>query len=407
MAIQSILRDWADGVSIVRIVTTDTLAVVGTAGYITAQGPNILILNAGPFQWTLSDMVLVWSSALTGGGWGFYTISADFTSLNAFAFSTTLVGGPAVVGDFSTFASAGGNLEDLGYKPSNPAYTSVTMSNTPTVINQIPIFNDVNGSITDSGMSIANGLLEQTAVSGLTAHSGGGQAGALALTNGVNNITVVAAAGDSVRLPASAPGMEITVTNSGANSMQVYGAGTDTINGIATATGVAQLPGVTTVYTSAVAGNWLANVVSNPSPTQFASVPITAAQFNAMSVTPIQLVAAPGVNKMISIDKIDLIMTYGTTAFAVGGVVAAQYGNTALGAGSNATNTEQASDFFATASTVYQFNGVSGNTVGAIPVANASNAGVFLSNTVAPFTTGNSTFIAKIYYRVINLVGAL
>ena len=37
-----------------------------------------------------------------------------------------------------------------------------------------------------------------------------------------------------------APGLRVLVRNSAANSMQVFGAGTDTINAVATATGVAQ-----------------------------------------------------------------------------------------------------------------------------------------------------------------------
>lgn len=246
-----------------------------------------------------------------------------------------------------------------------------------------------------------------SAATGLTAHAGGTQAAALALTSAINEISTVATAGDSVRLPASAAGMEIEITNSGVASMQVYGAGTDTINGVATATGVAQLPGQSVVYTCAVAGNWLANVNGNPNGVLFASVPITAAQFNGMYAAPMLLVAAPGANKLISIEKIDLIMTYGSAAFASGGVVGFQYGNTVHGAGPLATNTEAAADFFATASNAFQFIAVSGNTVGALPLSTCANAGLYLSNLTGAFTTGDSTFVAKIYYRLVSTTGAL
>ena len=93
----------------------------------------------------------------------------------------------------------------------------------------------------------------------LTAHSGGGQASALALTSEMNRITTVAAAGDSVRLPASAAGLTIILENAGANPMQVYGAGTDTINAVATATGVSQMQGSVVIYTCYTAGAWFAN----------------------------------------------------------------------------------------------------------------------------------------------------
>ena len=243
---------------------------------------------------------------------------------------------------------------------------------------------------------------------GLTAHAGGTQAAALPLVSAINNVTTVATAGDSVLLPASAAGMEITVTNNGVASMQVYGAGTDTINGVATATGVAQLPGQTVVYTAAVAGNWLANVSTNPNPVLFASVPVTAAQFNGAYAAPFALVAAPGANKLISVEKMELIMTYGSAAFASGGAVFAQYDSTASGAGVAATNTEAAADFFATASTTYQFIGVSGNTVGALPFSTTVNKGLYLSNATGAFTTGTgSAFVVKVYYRIVNTVGAL
>lgn len=403
MAITNIDRDYGVLPCIVRILSTNTLSEVSAADYILNQQANIEALNNGVFSWDPTDFILVSAS----NGWGFFSISSDFNSLTPFAFSSDVIGTPVVVGNFAIFQSTSGNLEDIGYMPSNAAYTHVVMANTPTIATQIPVFNDVTGSITDSGMIIANGLLQQTASTSLTAHSGGGQTSALALTKGVNNVTTVAAAGDSVRLPASAAGQEITITNSGANSMQVYGAGTDTINGVATGTGVAQLPGQTVVYTAAVAGNWLANIATNPNPLLFASVPMTAAQFNGMYAAPFLLVAAPGANKMIAVESMELVMTFGTADYAAGGIVAAQYGSTVHGAGPLATNSEAAADFFAAASTVFQFIGTSGNTVGALPFSTCANVGLYLSNASGAFTTGDSTWVVKVYYRIINLVGAL
>lgn len=59
-----------------------------------------------------------------------------------------------------------------------------------------------------------------------------------------------------MKLPASAPGLEVTVINHGANPMQVYGAGTDTINDVATATGVSQMPNSSVLYFCTTAGAW-------------------------------------------------------------------------------------------------------------------------------------------------------
>lgn len=104
--------------------------------------------------------------------------------------------------------------------------------------------------------TIMGGILGVSPTTGLTAHAGGTQAAALALTTGINNVTVCATSGDSVRLPVSVAGMQVTVINAGAASAQVYGAGTDTINGVATATGVALTNGKTAMYSCPVAGQW-------------------------------------------------------------------------------------------------------------------------------------------------------
>ena len=90
----------------------------------------------------------------------------------------------------------------------------------------------------------------------VTAHAGGGQALATQLTGQTCRVTTVASIGDSVRLPPSQAGLEMLVINHGGNSMQVYGAGTDTIDDVATATGVNQMNGSMTIYSCATAGQW-------------------------------------------------------------------------------------------------------------------------------------------------------
>ena len=103
-----------------------------------------------------------------------------------------------------------------------------------------------------------SGLQTLSYTPAITAHSGGTQAAAVNLTSMINRVSVVAAQGDSVALPASAIGLEITVINRGANPCQVYGNNTaaDTINGIATGTGISQGINTAAVYICNVAGNW-------------------------------------------------------------------------------------------------------------------------------------------------------
>jgi hypothetical protein len=99
------------------------------------------------------------------------------------------------------------------------------------------------GSATVSTLLTVSGLLSLGAPqTPLTAHAGGTQAAALALSAlvTVHEVTVCATNGDSVKLPAPGTVGEVhIVINNGAASLQVFGSGTDTINAVATGTGVA------------------------------------------------------------------------------------------------------------------------------------------------------------------------
>jgi hypothetical protein len=60
---------------------------------------------------------------------------------------------------------------------------------------------------------------------------------ALQLAKQVNNVTTTAA-GTGVILPVGIVGMRITIFNAGANALQVYASASETIDGVAGATGV-------------------------------------------------------------------------------------------------------------------------------------------------------------------------
>lgn len=92
---------------------------------------------------------------------------------------------------------------------------------------------------------------------GITAKSGGGQGSATALTAGINRITGVAAANDSVLLPKSSPGECRHVTNAHAtNSMNVFPMSGDQINALGANAAFALAAGKTAVFTCAKAGQW-------------------------------------------------------------------------------------------------------------------------------------------------------
>lgn len=123
----------------------------------------------------------------------------------------------------------------------------------------------LKGFLLPSGNDLnQNFSLSYGGTTGITAHAGGGQANAVPLTAFINVISTVATGNDSVQLPSSqymSPGQEIVVVNDAAvNSLQVFGNGLDTINDVATATGVAQAAGKTASYYlasySAGVGKW-------------------------------------------------------------------------------------------------------------------------------------------------------
>lgn len=94
----------------------------------------------------------------------------------------------------------------------------------------------------------------------ITAHAGGTQAAAFALsaTKSVHNVTIVGSANDSVVLPASTGGGAIHwIKNSAAaNSLQLFGLAADTIDGVTAATGVAVAAGKSRLVHDTAAGTW-------------------------------------------------------------------------------------------------------------------------------------------------------
>jgi hypothetical protein len=276
VAITAISRDWGRDPAIVRIVTTDNLATITTAGYLTAQEANIEALNFGEFDWADTDDVLISYS----GGEGFFTRDATNETFVAQA------------------ASPG---------------------------------------------SLSNTLLN----------------GRIFVGNASNIATGVAMTGD------------VTTTNAG--------------------------------VTSIGANKVLSSMVS-PLLEKYIAVPVTAAEWNGMFAAPKLLLAAQGANTLIVVKRAILSMTFVSAAYAAGGVVTLQYDATVNGAGVAASNTEAAADFFAAASTAFQFEGVSGNTVAISPFTTSVNKGLYISNKSGAFTTGDGTWVMHVWYAVIPTV---
>lgn len=102
-------------------------------------------------------------------------------------------------------------------------------------------------------------FIETSIADTITAHAGGGQATAVPLVKRWNRISVCATAADSVALPPAIPGAEVFVVNDGAAAAQVFGfnGGTDTIDGVAGATGVALTNAKRDIFRCLTAGAWI------------------------------------------------------------------------------------------------------------------------------------------------------
>ena len=115
-------------------------------------------------------------------------------------------------------------------------------------------------TLSKGGLSVGylavQGAINLSDQDAITALAGGGQTGATPMTKTLNRIATVATIADSVMLPPSAAGLLLFVVNGATNSMQVFGAGTDTINDVTYGTGVAHAGGKSAIYFCPVAGKW-------------------------------------------------------------------------------------------------------------------------------------------------------
>lgn len=111
------------------------------------------------------------------------------------------------------------------------------MASVKYVGNFFPIrwFSQINGGTLNNLIQKLLGSVED----GITATAGGTKALAYPLFAAINRISVCANAGDSVLLPPNPfVGQLVQIINDGAQNADIYGANSDTIDGVATATGV-------------------------------------------------------------------------------------------------------------------------------------------------------------------------
>ncbi len=190
-------------------------------------------------------------------------LNALINQLNAMFANVAAVGDQAVAGNLAVTgttaltgnATAAGTLTVTGLTTTNGGIAGGSSADIAINTNKFTVAAStgntlVAGTLAVTGASTLTGLLTtaghtaRSAATTLTA-VGTTRTDALQLTKDINNITT-ALSGTGVIL--SATGNEQMVFNNGANPIQVYGAGSDTIDGFAGTTGVTLTNGLRAVF---------------------------------------------------------------------------------------------------------------------------------------------------------------
>lgn len=208
-------------------ITAGTTRTQAGATAITEDITIIATSTAPAAGTTLGDGVVL--PSLTGGNAKMFLVNNTANPVQVYANGSDTING--VAGTTGVVLPAGGT--EVFVQASPGAWTAAT------------------------GVGASGNYQTLSSVDSLTAHAGGGQASATALTAMQNRVTTVATAADSVKLPASAAGMQIVVVNAAAaNSMNVFPATGDAINALAVNTAFAVAAGKTAQFNCITAGQW-------------------------------------------------------------------------------------------------------------------------------------------------------
>jgi hypothetical protein len=392
MSITAIGRYFVGDPNIVAIVSTDDLTTITTTGYLTgtAIAADIELLQNGTFEWTATDLVLIYYSPAQIG---FFTHDADNNTFDALApsggLSDTLQSAHIFVGNSSNIATDRAMTGDISI-----SNTGVTAIATGVIVNA-----DVNASAAIDFSKLAAlpsaDILLGSAGNVATATA---MSGDVTITNtGVTSIAAGAITNAKVNAAAAIDFSKLATLSSG-NIL------VGSVANVATSTAVTGDVTISNAGVTAIGANKVLSSMLSPLVEKYVAVPMTAANFKALYDTPLLMVAAGGANTLIVLKRAVIAMTFVSADYAAGGVVGFQYDSTAHGAGVAASTTEAAADFFAAASTSFAFNGVSGNTVAIAPFTTTVNKGLYLSNLTQDFTTGDSTFVVHLWYSIIPTV---
>jgi len=137
-------------VELIRVTTTATFAQVTTAGWWNNSpiaGENI----------SSQDQVqLCYLYGTASQATSIFNVSIGANNVVTLSIAESNVILPVTNGHFSNFSGTSGAIKDDGYLPTNAALTKVVMQSGASVIGNFPKYNDVTGTIVDSGVPFTN-----------------------------------------------------------------------------------------------------------------------------------------------------------------------------------------------------------------------------------------------------------
>ncbi len=136
----------------------------------------------------------------------------------------------------------------------------LTVTGTTTMNGPIVLGDAAADSLTVNATTTYGDPINYSNATGITAFATGGQASATALTEEINNVTTVATAGDSVKLPAAVAGKHVHVKNSGATALDIFPATSDSIDALAVNLAIRIQPGSSVDFYAKDAIVWESNV---------------------------------------------------------------------------------------------------------------------------------------------------
>lgn len=197
----------------VKIVSTDSLATVTTAGYLNQLSSQGFAL----YKTDIIDMIYLYSESTQSGTYGEFLPSISATGVITLVqyVSPGDVTLPVVSGDFANFDGTTGKIKDSGYSPSDAAKTKVPMLNAvPVVTGRLVSFTGTAGTIADSGILASAVQLSANIKAARTANIGGAGAGPISVA--VTGLTAASVVTASIQASSNTVSVsKVTATSSG------------------------------------------------------------------------------------------------------------------------------------------------------------------------------------------------